>query len=239
MEKEAQHRPGGTSRNGRRDSLHTSRFASTMSVIAVGAMVTAGCNGDSPEVTASPTPTIVESPEPTVTATPELSPSPTVTATPLPDDVPDGEAPFPGDTASDTVDASDGARLSPVEMRFGVHEGFDRIVLDLEGDGLPGWLAQYDDDPRMAGSGHEVDIAGDAFLTVHVRGVIYPTEEDGVDFTGSDRLAADGGRVVQEVVYGNIFEGQADVYIGLNSEQPFRVFRLEDPTRVVIDVQHP
>jgi hypothetical protein len=218
--------------------VHIPQFARLMSVVVGVAVLTAGCGGDSPEPTASATESTIAPTAPA--ATPDPSVTPTVTAAPAPDDEPPSdEAPFLADRADDTAEASDDARLSPVEIRFGVHDGYDRVVLDLEGTGLPGWLGEYDSDPRMAGSGDVVDIAGNAYLVIHVRGVVYPTEEGAVDFTGPTRIETEAGGVIKEVFYGGIFEGQAEVYIGLDSDQPFRVFLLENPTRVVIDVQHP
>ena len=159
---------------------------------------------------------------------------------PLPDEDPtDDETPFPANREPDTAGASDDARLSPVDLRFGVHDGFDRIVLDLSGPGQPGWLGEYVDDPRLAGSGAPIELAGEASLVTHVRGVVYPTEEGAEQYEGPQRFRPGSAGVVQEGVYGAIYEGQLGLYVGLSSEQPFRVFRLENPTRVVIDVYHP
>ncbi|MBO1751711.1 AMIN domain-containing protein [Actinotalea sp. BY-33] len=159
---------------------------------------------------------------------------------PLPDEDPAGDdAPFPANREPDTSEMSDDARLSPVDLRFGVHDGFDRLVLDLSGPGQPGWLGEYTDDPRLAGSGAPVELAGEASLQTHVRGVVYPTEEGAEEYAGPQRFRPGSAGVVQEVVYGAIYEGQLELYVGLTSEEPFRVFQLEDPTRLVIDVYHP
>ena len=56
---------------------------------------------------------------------------------------------------------------------------------------------------------------------------------------GPQRFSPASAGVVKEVVYGDVFEGQAEVYIGLASKQPFRVFLLENPTRIVIDIYQP
>ena len=45
--------------------------------------------------------------------------------------------------------------------------------------------------------------------------------------------------VVEDVVLGAVFEGQYEAYVGTASRAPFRVFRLPDPERVVIDVRTP
>ena len=48
-----------------------------------------------------------------------------------------------------------------------------------------------------------------------------------------------GGHAALEVVVGNVFEGLHGVYVGAPSRQPYRVFRLSNPARVVVDIAHP
>lgn len=117
--------------------------------------------------------------------------------------------------------------------------GFDRVVVDLSGSGRPGWLGEYVEDPVLQGSGAPLQLDGDATLRLAVTGVVYPTEEGAEPYAGPQRIGADAGEAVEEVLYGSILEGQAEVFVGIGSEWPFRVFGLEDPTRVVIDVVHP
>lgn len=80
---------------------------------------------------------------------------------------------------------------------------------------------------------------GDAYLVVLVRGLVYPTEPGAAPYEGPRRITPVAGGVAVDVVYGSLFEGQQEVFVGLASDEPFRVFALEDPPRVVIDVQHP
>lgn len=152
------------------------------------------------------------------------------------------ELPEPDRTAfssPETVDTAphDGNGLGLVDVRTGRHDGFDRVVLQLAGDGTIGWRVAYTDDPRYQGSGHPVDVAGGTTLQVMLDGVGYPGDT-GVDpYDGPDRLAGPG-TAVQEVVVGNVFEGQHGAFLGVREPLPYRVFRLSDPARVVLDVQH-
>jgi len=206
----------------------------TLAMAMTIAMLAAGCtsNGSQATVTA------------TVTAPPETSqaapsPSPSASETTSPDESPPADqAPFPADRAPDTATASADARLSPVDLRFGVHEGFDRIVLDLVGEGAPGWRGEYVDDPTQHAAGEPVYLLGDDYLLILVRGVVESTEDGAQPFEGPRRIVPDNGGVVEEVRYGSMFDGQVEIWVGLASDEPFRVFSLEDPTRVVIDVQH-
>ncbi|NTV38640.1 MAG: hypothetical protein HGA51_01595 [Demequinaceae bacterium] len=226
------------------DAMRRPHLAHVFAVAAVCAMFTAGCDGgdSKPTATVTLTPTASLASETPQTETPQPSQVPPTTAAPLTGDDADATvdaAPFPADTAPDTADASAGAFLSPVNLRFGVHDGFDRVVLDLEGTGQPGWLSQYVDEPRAEGSGETVDLEGAAFLQATVKGVVYPTEAGAKEYAGPHRFQPATAGIVEEVVYGSVFEGQVDVYVGLSSKQPFRVFLLEGPTRVVIDIYHP
>lgn len=185
-----------------------------------------------PATTDEATPTA--SPSPSPTGAPSPSPSPE-----RPDEQPEqDEAPFPADRRPDTAEHT-GERLSPVDLRFGVHDGYDRVVLDLAGDGLPGWHAEYVDVPRNQGRGDRADVEGEAYLEVMVRGAQYPTEPGAEPYRGPDTLTPGASGVVVEVQKGPLYEGYQQLFVGVRSEQPFRVFRLADQPRVVIDVQHP
>jgi hypothetical protein len=206
-------------------------------IVFAGALLLAACTGPVPEPGPSGT-SASPAPDPTSSITPPDTPH--ATASPLPDEAPAADVPpFHADTEPDTSTASADAQLSPVNLRFGTHEGYDRIVLDLVGTGTPGWLAEYNPEPRTSGSGEVVDLEGDVYLVVHVSGVVYPTEAGAAEYEGPMNFEPRRAGIVEEVVYGPVFEGQMEIYIGLSSEQPFRVFLLEDPTRVVIDIVHP
>jgi hypothetical protein len=216
-------------------------LAQVVALAAASVLALAGCSGDDPQVTvtatvAPPSETPQASPSPTATPTP----TPSAPETPLPDaDPPADSAPFPADREPDTADASANALLSPINLRFGVHDGYDRIVLDLAGEGKPGWLGRYVEDPTQVAAGEPVYLLGNDYLLILVNGVVYPTEDFAQPFEGPRTITPQTGGVVKEVRYGSVFEGQVEIWVGLASDEPFRVFRLEDPTRVVIDIQHP
>jgi hypothetical protein len=44
---------------------------------------------------------------------------------------------------------------------------------------------------------------------------------------------------VQDVVLGSVFEGTYEAFVGVRSQTPFQVTRLTDPTRLVVDIEHP
>jgi hypothetical protein len=144
---------------------------------------------------------------------------------------------FASPQSVETSPAGPGA-LGLVEVRTGRHEGYDRVVLEFDGEGTPGWRVAYTDDPRFQGSGDPVDVDGETALQVHLDGLSSPVDSDVSYYDGPDRMAGSGTSIV-EVVVGNLFEGRQGAFAGTTQPLPFRVFRLTGPERVVVDVAHP
>ena len=144
--------------------------------------------------------------------------------------------PFPADTARDRGQAG-GEPLTLTDVRVGTHDGHDRVTFELAGDGTPGWIVEYTDDPRAQGSGQPVAVEGDAVLGSSIRPVAPPTGAGAYD--GPDRIDAARLEVIEEVILGTTFEGVLGAFIGVDEEVPFRARRFSDPPRVVVDVVHP
>jgi len=166
------------------------------------------------------------------------APSPAVSV-----DTPTTQAPEP-DSSNTPTDAAEkvspagaGAKLTVTDIRTGVHEGFDRVVYELDGEGTPGWRVGYVAEAVQDGSGNEVTVAGDAVLQVLIDGSAYPFDSGVEPYAGPDPvLAAPGGSVV-EVTGSGVFEGVTQSFVGVSeSGTPFAVYSLSDPQRVVIDV---
>lgn len=169
---------------------------------------------------------------PTATASATTSP----TATPTPDEVDQGGPAF-GEASTTAREAGEGNGLTVVDVRTGTHDGYDRVVFELAGEGTVGWRVRYDDAPATQGEGEPVELAGDATLAVVLENVGYPFDTGEQEYAG-DRNPAPGHPQVQELQLGGVFEGYYDAFIGTAERAPFRVFRLSDPQRVVVDVQH-
>jgi hypothetical protein len=133
-------------------------------------------------------------------------------------------------------------RLLPqavTDVRLGTHDGFDRVVFELESDGgTPGWIAGYGE-PIAQGSGEEVEVDGEAVLLVTVRPVLLPPDlPESVETWFGPSIEGRPGGVVQEIVSGTVYEGHHQFFVGLDQERPFVVERLDDPPRVVVDILH-
>jgi hypothetical protein len=169
------------------------------------------------------------------TTEPTTAPTAVSSSSPAASEAPE-QAPFEANTRPDTEDPV-GNGLTVTDVEVGRHPGYDRVVFTLDGDGEgePGWRVEYTDAPTRQGSGDPFTPAGDAFLSVLIRGVGYPFDT-GIEEYSS--IPGGSAEVVREVQLQGVYEGQYDGAVGLTGERPFRVFRLEDPPRVVIDVAH-
>lgn len=120
-------------------------------------------------------------------------------------------------------------------VRVAAQDGFDRVVLEYEGDGVPGYRFSYATETTQQASGLPVDLPGATGLSGIVRGIDWTSDDN---YSGPSRLSAPGTVSVTQVDVGVLFEGDQDPYIGVTEEKPFRVTVLEDPTRIVVDVAH-
>lgn len=179
------------------------------------------------------------------TARPEVPPAastPAVASSPPPAAVPSRAAAavapaFVADTARDEQEPT-GGPLTVTAVRVARQKGFDRVVFELAGTqaGQPGWRVEYVDQPSRDGSGEPVDVEGDATLVVYVDGAGFPFDT-GQQEAETATVPRDA-EVVREVELGSVFEGTYEAFIGTTRKAPFRVFRLADPARVVVDVRH-
>lgn len=143
----------------------------------------------------------------------------------------------PGDRSQQ--DPTGAVNLVVEDVRVGPQEQFDRVVFDLSGSGTVGWRVEYTDEPAQDGSGAPVDLAGDHVLAVHLQGIGLPEPGSTAYDPGELLVPGTDLRVVTEVLRLAPFEGQLNAFIGTRAEQPFRVFRLSGPERLVVDVALP
>ncbi|MFC4615322.1 hypothetical protein ACFO3K_11420 [Cellulomonas algicola] len=203
----------------------------TVLTTAVLCTLLAACGQGTPGADGSSSPTASATGSPTGTPT---SPAPSAT-TPAPEPGAEAEAgDFSPANAQLTADPS-GTPVTVTDVRVGSHEGYDRVVYEVAGGGVPGYRVTYVDQAVEDGSGATVDVAGDAVLDVWLTGTGYPHD------TGHEEFAQDVGPregTVVQVTRPLTFEGMTQSVVGVAGERrPFRVFVLQDPVRVVVDVQ--
>jgi hypothetical protein len=207
-------------------STRSRTAALLLSSLLGGSALLAGCGGDEDPAATS-----------TVTSAPESTGSPASTASAsATDDGATDAPPFPANTDPDTAEASSDAAVTVSDIRVGRHEGFDRVVFEVGGTGTPGWDVRYVDQASSQGSGDALDVAGDAVLQVTLTGAGYPYATGVEEFTGGP-VTGDTD-VVTEVIWDSTFEGTSVAFVGAAAEVPFRVYQLDGPTRVVVEIAH-
>ena len=127
------------------------------------------------------------------------------------------------------------ADLTLQDIRVGQHEGYDRVVFEYAGTGTPSYLAGYVDTPRQQASGNPMQVPGTAHLELIVQGTAGDMMRTDAPITqiGSKGVST---RSVQDVYLASIFEADSQFFIGLDRKRGFHVFTLENPTRIVVDI---
>ncbi len=201
------------------------RRAAVSPSLLLAAALLAGCGNGAPATSPSASTGDAAAPA-TASDSPSTGADSTGTDTP----------PFEGDTQPATREASADARVTVSEIRTGRQDGYDRVVLELGGSGTPGWDVRYVDAAYSQGRGDQIEVAGQAVLQVTVTGAGYPYETGLEEWTGPDPLPGNGTRTVTEVAWDATFEGTSVAFVGTTGEAPFRVYALDDPARVVVEV---
>jgi hypothetical protein len=122
------------------------------------------------------------------------------------------------------------------DVRVGLNAGFDRVVLEFLGGTVPGYRVEYVDRPvRHCGSGDPVRLAGDAWLAITLRGTQAHDEQGQATVSPRERRLQ--MPILKEYEFSCDFEGEVQVVLGVSSPNRYRVIELQNPTRLIIDVQ--
>ncbi|GAA3444206.1 AMIN-like domain-containing (lipo)protein [Planomonospora venezuelensis] len=210
---------------------------SRVALVLVPLTLLAGCGGRTTGATASPAPpaTATASPAGTESPAPDGSSSPPASPQPPPTPGP-GELKPPTGTERVEVERSPAAPPIVTGARFAEHEGFDRVVVDFEGE-LPGYRVEWVPELVQDGSGEPIDVKGGAYLQVTITPANAHTEAGAPTWTGGPVFQAGLGNV-QNVVKTGDFEAVVGVGIVLDHKAGFRVLAQKQPNRLVIDVAH-
>lgn len=135
-------------------------------------------------------------------------------------------------------DANNRSRRSITDVRSAGQDGFDRVVFELDGgSGQISWGASYQNPPMNAASDDPIPHPGDSALVVGVTGLESPYDSSYRDLTAVTVTPVDTSSVVQ-VQGDGWFEGATMFIISVDGgDRPFRVFSLDGPHRLVIDIQ--
>ncbi len=201
------------------------------------------CSGGGGTASLSTTPSVTG----TQTAAASVAASPSTPADGTPVEVPSLSAAPSAEPSDDALPAfscafpviGDGTvpRAQLTDVRVGAHDTYDRIVFEFDG-GFPELAVEQVTPPLLAdGSGGPIDVTGSAFLQVTLRGATKQTDTGAASYAGPtafvpgfDRLAA--------LVEGGDFEAVNTWYVGMSGDACVRGFTLDDPPRIVLDLEH-
>lgn len=200
-----------------------------MKFIIVGiavAVLAVACGGNADSSVESPTPKTL-APQATPTSQPVNAES---TATPAAE-------PFSGSPATVVKALESDESAIVVDVRAATHEGFDRIVFEFAGELVPGYQIGFADAIAACGSGEPVELPGTAMLSVELRPSTAHTDqgESTMDVSSINL----GGTAITKAESSCDFEAIVAWDVGVTGEQPFNVFELSEPTRLVIDIAQP
>jgi hypothetical protein len=123
-------------------------------------------------------------------------------------------------------------------LRYATHPTFDRVVITVSGK-LPSYRTHYDAKFYYDGSGAAVPIRGGLGITFHPA---YAHRNDGTSTYSGPRIARPGFPTLKAVAFTGDFEGYVNFAFGLScngsTKAPYRVLRLHEPQRIVVDFKH-
>lgn len=138
--------------------------------------------------------------------------------------------PSPTAVAGLPIEGGTASRATIVDVRVGAHDGYDRLVIEYTG-GQPYFRLAAQDPKTFAGpaSGKPVTVAGNAGQHLYIFNMdIPPTFQHGMNMSPAYP-------VLRQVVVMGVFEGQADIAIGLDHQVTPTISLYASPYRLVID----
>ena len=192
--------------------------------LVIAVLGLAGCVSDPPGSlpTTEPTPT-ADSSGPPATAGATTEPVPSEDLGPFSCDLP-------------VVEHATVAIANILDVRVGEHAGYDRVVFEFQ-QGTPELTLDRANPPfARDGSGLPLDVEGESFLRLTMRGGSKQTDAGTSTYDGPTEFDP-GFPMLVELVEGGDFERQSTWYLGLAEEACVRVLLLDEPPRLVIDVE--
>ena len=213
---------------------------SVTAVLAVAATLVTACTGTDTSPSGSPATSTAVAPRPSAAASatqPSAIPS-QAAATPVEstDAVPSADL---GAFTCDLpiVESGTVPVANIVDVRVGTHDGYDRFVIEFD-QGTPELTLDRAEPPFVQdGSGLPIEVRGESFLALLLRGGTRQTDDGTSSFEGPSAWDADLPALVHAVQAGD-FERQSTWYFGLSAESCVRVLLLDGPPRLVIDIEH-
>ncbi|CAN5557546.1 hypothetical protein BH23CHL10_BH23CHL10_10460 [soil metagenome] len=209
------------------------RRASLLALIVVPLLAAcagqgAGSGSDPASATATPAASLAS--VPAATDSPSATPTSSVDAVPS-DDLGDFTCDLP------LEDGGSVGVANIVDVRVGAHDGYDRVVFEFE-QGTPDLTLDRATPPFTGdASGLPIEVNGDSFLGLTMRGGSKQTDEGTSSYDGPTEFEPSFD-ILEALVEGGDFERQTTWYLGRTAEACARLTILDGPPRIVIDIEH-
>ena len=218
----------------------TARHTRALIAIVTAGLVFTACATTDVDDEGTPSPSVEDTPTQPDPTTPESSETPSEPS----DDPATEESIEPvGEFSTDEQQSESWPEYGqtsgvyPTAVRSALHDGFERIVIEHAGTGQPSFHAQYTDEPLEPGIGTPVDTGAGAYLEVTLSGTsnAYDDPPDMLDH--GETIENLTTQATQSVVSFAPWEATSTYILGLDEQRPVAVTVLEEPVRLVIDVQ--
>ena len=123
-----------------------------------------------------------------------------------------------------------------LNLRYATHPRFDRVVIDIQGL-IPAGNARYQRRFHEDGSGNLVPIGGRSGIAVALMPA-YAHADNGDNLYDGPKIARPRFDTLKALAFTGDFEGTVSFGFALTHRAQYRVFRLHDPQRLVIDFRH-
>jgi len=125
------------------------------------------------------------------------------------------------------------------DVRTGKHNGFDRVVFEFKGSEMPGYYIEYVGEPiTQCGSGTKVDLTENGGLQIRFSPAQAHTEAGQPTIFFSDNEQNPNYKIIKKLKSTCDFEGNVTWVVGTSKANKYRVLTLENPTRLVVDIEH-
>ncbi len=122
-----------------------------------------------------------------------------------------------------------------VDLRYAQHKNFDRVVIDIDRR-IPSYKVGYNARHYYEGSGERVPIRGGLWISMSPA---YAHRHGGASVYDGPKLVRPGFPALKAIAFTGDFEGYVTFAFGLDPRRtPYRIYRLHDPNRIVIDFKH-
>lgn len=111
-------------------------------------------------------------------------------------------------------------------------ETYDRVIIDVEGTQQPGYVVKYDQDP------HDIETHQKITQPKDTKTLIIFVQQTTPSILDKTPKQTQHLETVNEITHVGTAEKETQILLQLPEKHNFRVSHMENPTRILIDIQH-